>query len=713
MRLRIHIERTAEGRWTLYYPDAVPFEPVELERVAKGAYPVMKRVGAVFDEAALAALAARLAAKQVRDGEVVEGFGRHLFQVLIGESLWGQLPGGPPCAIELLCTDPEFTRLPWEIMHGPRGFLAKGGIAVIRIAPANSGETSVTVRPRVLFVVGAELHDPRIRAGAEYLGLLRRLENTGLVMESHLLTRATRARLGDSIKGLRPSIVHFVCHGGLEPGLGGYLELTSEDPTKPYDKVPARQLTELLDPLPQVVVMNACHSGAASPDTAPLALEVLTSGVPVVIGMSGRVADRACRLFTRRFYEALLEDQPIDQATAAARRTGMQEGADPYRSVDWGMPMLFLRDKVRVELDRSEAACLRTRAARAKIFRALTNPMVLCGRIECLTGYETLLDGCRTDCPQVLALKVAEREAALPNPQYGKTRLLEEMAAMAAVRGHLPCLVRFPREQAPKTPWALAWRILAAIARTREEFGLVKPLGDSELSKLDDLQAKPANELSLDQWVVNQLKLERVAGPTPAEQLPASVVRTALMTDLLALAADARNGDAAPDAKAVVLIDDVHLCGEAARSLVETWANPHGLGRKDDPVPLVIAYSALAEEIYKADIEFIGNFMEQRPAVFASLPLKAFPSPLEDELPYQQLFLAQAPMLVVKGDLKPEERSGLYQVLHEDVRGVPSRFASRPDDASVQMFIKTARALGALVEADDDKVLALKAGASG
>src|SRR6516225_4024653 len=133
MRLRIHIERTAEGRWTLYYPDAVPFEPVELERVAKGAYPVMKRVGAVFDEAALAALAARLAAKQVRDGEVVEGFGRHLFQVLIGESLWGQLPGGPPCAIELLCTDPEFTRLPWEIMHGPRGFLAKGGIAVIRI----------------------------------------------------------------------------------------------------------------------------------------------------------------------------------------------------------------------------------------------------------------------------------------------------------------------------------------------------------------------------------------------------------------------------------------------------------------------------------------------------------------------------------------------------------------------------------------------------
>jgi hypothetical protein len=179
MRLRIHITHTADGHWTLSYADAVPSEPVELERVAKGAYPVMKRVGAVFDEAALAALAARLAAKQPREGEV-QGFGQHLFQVLIGEALWGQLPGGPPSAIELLCTDTEFARLPWEIMHGPGGFLAEEGIAVIRIAPANSGETSVTVRPRVLFVVGAELHDPRIRAGAEYLGLLRRLENTGV-----------------------------------------------------------------------------------------------------------------------------------------------------------------------------------------------------------------------------------------------------------------------------------------------------------------------------------------------------------------------------------------------------------------------------------------------------------------------------------------------------------------------------------------------------
>jgi hypothetical protein len=415
--------------------------------------------------------------------------------------------------------------------------------------------------------------------------------------------------------------------------------------------------------------------------------------------------------------------------------------------------------------------------------------MVLCGRMECLTGYETLLDGCRTDGPQVLAvkpqvpamkpqvlalkpqvlaLKVAERDAALPNPQYGKTRLLEEMAAIAAVRGHLPCLVRFPREQAPKTPWALAWRILAAIARTREEFDLDKPLNDSELSKLDDLGAKPANELNLDPWVANQLKLERVVVGTPPEQLPASVVRAALMTDLLALAADARkrsqhtvdcaigveernskspesrrggalahadrtreaehdhragtklasmaarNGDAAPDPKAVVLIDDVHLCGEAARSLVETWANPYGLGRKDDPVPLVVAYSALAEEIYKADIEFISNFMEQRPAVFASLPLKALANPLEDELPYQQLFLAQAPMMVVKSDLEPELRSKFYQMLHGYVRGVPSCFDnSRPDNASVHALIKSALLFGALDDADDDRILALEAGASG
>ena len=84
------------------------------------------------------------------------------------------------------------------------------------------------------------------------------------------------------------------------------------------------------------------------------------------------------------------------------------------------------------------------------------------------------------------------------------------------------------------------------------------------------------------------------------------------MIDLLALAADVR-ADGAPDAKAVVLIDDMHLCGGAARALVEVWAGRYGLGSKDNPVPLVIAYSNLVEDIYKADVASIGAFMEQRP----------------------------------------------------------------------------------------------------
>ena len=263
MRLRIHIDPTADGLWTLTYPGAASAGPVEVERVTKGAYPVLKRAGAAFDEATLTSLAARLAAKQPREVEV-EAFGRHLFQVLIGDALWRHLAADPPSAVELLCTDPEFTRLPWEIMHGAAAFLAGDGIGVVRLAPAEGEEMRVTVRPRVLFVVGAELHDARIRAGAEYLGLLRRLESTGLIMELHLLTRATRTRLQDTVERLRPSIVHLdLPHGGPSPGTGGYLELSSEDATKRYDKVPARQLALLLGGVPQVVVMNARHSGAA------------------------------------------------------------------------------------------------------------------------------------------------------------------------------------------------------------------------------------------------------------------------------------------------------------------------------------------------------------------------------------------------------------------------------------------------------------------
>ena len=71
-------------------------------------------------------------------------------------------------------------------------------------------------------------------------------------------------------------------------------------------------------------------------------------------------------------------------------------------------------------------------------------------------------------------------------------------------------------------------------------------------------------------------------------------------------------------------------------------------------------------------------------------------------------------MLVLKGDLEPGRRSEFYQVLHNYVRGVPSRFDARPDNETVHALIESAwRYAGVLDDADDDKILALKTGAGG
>ncbi len=710
MHLRVVVTRVDPAHWRIEYPGlGAAGAPRTVERAAAGVYPLIKPPSAVnWKGDDVADIGLRIASKQQRVGDV-EAFGRHLFAVLLGDPIWNEAiqrgAGGVVAAIELCSTDLEFTRLPWEMMCGPGGFLAKDGVGLVRMAPApGAAELKVTVRPRVLFVIGSELHDARIRAGAEYLGLLRRLKASGLPLESHILPRATSKRLEDALLRINPSIVHFICHGGTEASGAGYLQLVSEDKNRPFDKITASQLTALTAGIAPVVVLNACYSGAGGSDTASLALEVLLGGVPVVIGMSGRVADRACRLFTCRLYEALLSGQPIDRATAEARRDGMVHGADPYATVDWAMPALFLRDLTRLEVDAAEIGVLKQRSQRARQYRQITDPAVLCGRTDCLHAFQSLLEGADADRPRVLVLKVVERHASVTNPQYGKTRLLEEMAADAALRGHVPCLVTFPKDQAPKSPWSLAWKIIAAALDSRPRFGLNEnPV--YELSKLSELLHDSVPNPPVAPPVQQQLNFHPLAGLTDPSQIHAAVAGAALKVDFEALASEARAAKgASPELKLVILIDDVHLCGAAGKDMVENWASGSGLlGRSNDPIPLVISYSAVAEkEVYEADVEAIKLFIEQRPSVFLNADLKAFPSPLEDELPYQQLFLARK---LVVGDVQPDQRTGFFTLFHEYVRGVPSRFDSRPDNDAVGSLIKAGKLMKVLEEADDDKIL--------
>jgi hypothetical protein len=112
------------------------------------------------------------------------------------------------------------------MMHGPNTFLAAEPriVGITRLIAADrQAEVVIPVTPQVLFVAGADLHKKEIRPGAEYLGLLRRLETTGLALHSRILLRATTQAIKDTFDAFKPSIVHFICHGGADAN-GGYLE---------------------------------------------------------------------------------------------------------------------------------------------------------------------------------------------------------------------------------------------------------------------------------------------------------------------------------------------------------------------------------------------------------------------------------------------------------------------------------------------------------
>src|SRR5262249_59345873 len=106
---------------------------------------------------------------------------------------------------------------------------------------------------------------------------------------------------------------------------------------------------------PTLVVLSACYSGGGAGNggilavrhMAPLAVELVQGGVPIVIGMAGRIAEHPCRVFTRRLGEALATGEPLVLASSDARFAALHDdNAGARASVDWAFPTVFLSERV-------------------------------------------------------------------------------------------------------------------------------------------------------------------------------------------------------------------------------------------------------------------------------------------------------------------------------------------------------------------------------
>ena len=552
----------------------------------------------------------QIANRSIQQAGTAERFGRYLLDTLIGRAVWDEIIARArekkARVVELALSwshkDSSLHRLIWEMMHGREGFLAgmlSPEVAITRIVAGteNVKARQVSLPPRILFVVGTSLTDASIRPGAEALGLIRRIEEGDRSIHSRMLQRAKPSVIKDAVKQFKPDIVHFICHGFRDNEGKGYLELETDEPDQEDKRHFGKALLDCLragGAFPPIVVLSACYSAGgttrllAGYEVAPLAAELVmglqqervAAAVPIVVGMSGRVSDVGCRLFTRRFGEALIQGESLVTATSEARQAVFYGGQPPEKSVDWAFPAVFMAEGVEPGYTPAqvgdEDASVKLKGL-IKGYDLIERPLFF-GRYRFFDSYYDLLKS------KIGVLGIFVKD---PKPGFGRTRLLKEMAAQALRDGQVPCFISWKKSgEEPKNLLALAKVVLDAIIKARDVFDLDPPFG-SQLHLLK----KPLEDLTKDSNLDARIKFQIENDG----EVSAKAVRLALQVDLSRLVADARGKHpAVEEAKgnAIVLLDEVHEYGEPViNALLGPMIDPHGFGTQKEPVPVVMVFS--------------------------------------------------------------------------------------------------------------------------
>ena len=670
------------------------------------------------------------------EGAEIKTFGHYLYDALLGERQGDGSAGAPTVApwtamqqfaelhkadtLELglsLGDDADLQRLNWEMMCSDAGFIAAGTkklrVAITRLVPVEGAPPAqLGTPPRVLFVVGTSLSDESIRPGAELLGLIRRLK-TERTIHRRLLERAKPSQLRETVRSFRPDVVHFICHGGVNEQGEPYLDLVNEqDDTDPqqYAAQLAVGLRNEEGGYPTIVVLSACHTAgspgaeryvlAGARQNAPLAGALVKAGVPIVIGMSGRITDVTCRLFTRRFGESIVNGEQLVPALAEARMATFTEAGNPDAKIDWALPTLFLGTTVPADYQPVPAPTDDgnwkdvTEFIRGSTLERGVRDPVFCGRQDFVDALMSLLSQPK---PKVLGIQV-ERTG------YGRGRLLEELAIQVVNEGHIPVLLRQPKDGSPVNLHRFGTLMASVIERSVFRLGPHEPL---QLRAVLEYP-KPSDRLDRDTLDA----LDRAGQPTPW------TVREAMRRDLAALKRDTSVEHplfGGPDTTTVVLLDKIEsyereLLAEMFQEIDQERGrifNPYGLGKAGEPVPVVVSFAVgggvpnplneIAHGEFKEDwltVKALGPFTEGEDVVaYRWVLLNPFESSRNDVSGKRWTF----------ADLDDQVIRTWEESFRKVVQGIPEKLA----DGSLQSAAIVASSFNALVEADDDHSLDL------
>ncbi|GAB3133917.1 CHAT domain-containing protein [Microbispora hainanensis] len=372
---------------------------------------------------------ARLLSDAPCPGDMV-AYGRWLYRALLAES-WPTIRElGPEIELALAFDRFFLHGEVWEAMCGDDGKpLSADACRLVAYTRLITSQTAapVTVRhpPRLLFAIGASLTDAVIRPGAMFVGLLK-----GFAHEGSCVTRVLQgARLDDLERvcsDFKPDLVHLVAHGDVDVEGNPVVRLKD----RAYG---ATHLGKAFGSVPKLLVLSSCRSGQPG-SYLPLAAELVTDGIPIVVAMSGDVSEKACRLFVRRFTEAVHLGLPISRAAAEGRHAALLH-SECEEGLDWAFPTIFMAPSVEpgfrlVDPEPGQRINELTR------FLELHKPPVFIGRGDILRVTDHLFSPVPAER---LGMVVSWTSGSIKGE--GGTRLLREIGLRLLRAGHLPLML--------------------------------------------------------------------------------------------------------------------------------------------------------------------------------------------------------------------------------------------------------------------------------
>jgi hypothetical protein len=436
------------------------------------------------------------------------------------------------------------------------------------------------------------------------------------------LENASPRSIERKVEAFRPEVVHFICHGMIDAQTNAGKLILQPDPPGTNKHFGGDQITQWLRASsPQIVVLSACDSGVASGAAlgpqiiSPLAAELVANGIPIVVGMSGRVSDQACRLFTRRFAQALFSGETLVAAAAKGRRAAFAQGAAAPDYPDWAFPTIYLSAKV----DSQYAPACKNAGPdikeRLRLY-SLPDPKktpVFCGRQDFFESYRELLDS--TSMNNVVAASVADNAKG-----YGRTRLLQQLTLQAIVDGNVPCpiLTNGTTWKAPKNEFQVARLINQATKIARQSLDL--PTGeDTPLELLETYKNGYLPLHDLPQPLAKDIRRTTVRKQGDAPVVMPSTICVAIalqFADLMKSAREKHPDLIKPTSRAILLLDDA----DEYLNLLLNIADEKTLGTSGfggpERVPIVMAFSGstTARDVVAPNSPRVGwNIMELLP----------------------------------------------------------------------------------------------------